>query len=112
MNQTVTSQQALTLIIDALADAVAARIADRAQEQKEVYTFAEAAARYGVNKESIRRKVANGEFGDLVHFSERVHLITAEGIRHYDATHTGPPGEGRTRKAQRRKPRRPDPGPI
>lgn len=113
MNQTATAQQTLDLIVNALADAVAARIRDRMQQpQKTAYTVEEVAERYSVSKDSVRRWAANGDFGPLLHVSERVHLITAEGIREFEASRTGPPGQGRAQNPQKRKARRPNPGPI
>ena len=113
LGDTATAQQTLNLIIDALADAVAARISDKMQQpQKTAYTVEEVAERYSVSKDSVRRWAANGDFGPLLHVSERVHLITAEGIRQFEASRTGPTRRGPAAPQCKRKARRADPGPI
>ena len=106
-------QQALDLIIDALADVISARIVDKMQQaQKTAYTFKEVAERYSVSGDTVRRWAANGDFGPLLQLGPKKRRITAEGIRQFEASRTGPTRRDPAVPQRRRRTHRPDPGPI
>lgn len=101
----------LDVLAELLADKLLARMGQQGREPT-AYTFEEVAERYGVSKDSIKRWAAAGDFGPLLNVSERVHLITAEGLREFEELRKGEPGWGRRPAAQTRKKHRPNPGPI
>ena len=107
----------LDTILDALEDALVERLMSRlategASAPKETYTPEELAARYGMSKSSINRRIRAGEFGETINTGPRTHLVTAAGLRQYEEAHTGPAHDGKpvTRTTRRRSHR--DPGPI
>ena len=104
----------LDTIIDALADALVEKIAARLPPggQQQTYTIAQLAERYGMSKASIARRVRAGEFGETINAGSRTHLVTAEGVRQFDAAHTAPAHKTQQGKAIRRRGRHIDPGPI
>ena len=104
----------LDTILDALADALVEKIAARLQPggQQQTYTIAQLAERYGMSKASIARRVRAGEFGETINAGSRTHLVTAEGVRQFDAAHTAPAHKTQQGKAIRRRGRHIDPGPI
>ena len=73
----------------------------------------ELAERYNLSPASVRRRIQAGEFGEVVRAGGRTKLVTLEGLRAYEAAHTGPaytpPG---TTSAARRKKSRENPGRI
>jgi len=77
--------------LDALLDALADKLAERLQAPpQDIWTVGDLAKRYGVSGSTIRRKMAAGEFGSLVHLGEKLHVATWEGVQAYEASHTGP----------------------
>lgn len=104
----------LDTILDALADALVEKIAARLPPggQQQTYTIAQLAERYGMSKASIARRVRAGEFGETINAGSRTHLVTAEGVRQFDAAHTAPAHKTQQGKAIRRRGRHIDPGPI
>lgn len=105
----------LDLILDALADALVEKISARLPPggQQQTFTAAQLAERYGMSKGSIAQRVRAGEFGDTINAGTRTHLVTAEGVRKFDAEHTGPAYQGHTEKSRPRRRVKPiDPGPI
>lgn len=105
----------LDTILDALADALVEKIAQRLPPggQQQTYTIAQLAERYGMSRASIARRVRAGEFGETINAGPRTHLVTAQGVAAYDASHTGPAHDGEvgTYRPRRRTQHR-DPGPI
>lgn len=104
----------LDTILDALADALVEKIAARLPPGgQQTYTIAQLAERYGMSKASIARRVRAGEFGETINAGTRTHLVTAEGVRKFDAEHMGPAYQGRAEKPRSRHRTKPiDPGPI
>lgn len=104
----------LDTILDALADALVEKIAARLPPggQQQTYTAAQLAERYGMSKASIQRLIRAGEFGPTINAGSRTHLVTAEGVRQFDAAHTAPAHKPQQGKAIRRRGRHIDPGPI
>ena len=105
----------LDSILDALADALVEKIAARLPPggQQQTYTVAQLAERYGMSKSSISRRVRAGEFGETINAGTRTHLVTAEGVRKFDAEHTGPAYQGQAGdRVYRRRVKPVDPGPI
>lgn len=102
-------------ILDALADALVEKISARLPpgNQQQTFTAAQLAERYGMSKASISRRIRAGEFGETINAGTRTHLVTAEGVRKFDAEHTGPAYKGRVEKTRpRRRAKSIDPGPI
>lgn len=102
-------------ILDALADELVEKISARLPPggQQQTYTVAQLAERYGMSKASIARRVRAGEFGETINAGTRTHLVTAEGVRKFDAEHMGPAHQGRAEKPRSRHRAKPiDPGPI
>lgn len=105
----------LDTILDALADALVEKISARLPpgNQQQTFTAAQLAERYGMSKASISRRIRAGEFGETINAGTRTHLVTAEGVRKFDAEHTGPAHQGRAEKPRSRHRAKPiDPGPI
>lgn len=104
----------LDTILDALADALVEKIAARLPPggQQQTYTIAQLAERYGMSKASIARRVRAGEFGPTINTGPRTHLVTAEGVRQFDAAHTAPAHMPRQGKVVQRRGKHRDPGPI
>lgn len=104
----------LDTILDALADALVEKIAARLPPggQQQTYTIAQLAERYGMSKASIARRVRAGEFGETINAGSRTHLVTAEGVRQFDAAHTAPAHMPRQGKVVQRRGKHRDPGPI
>lgn len=106
----------LDTILDALADALVERLMSRLPAEgapKETYTPEELAARYGMSKSSINRRIRAGEFGETINTSPRTHLVTAAGLRQYEEAHTGPAHDGKVGTYKpRRSAKHRDPGPI
>lgn len=98
----------LDALLDALADKLAARLQAPPQD---IWTAGDLAKRYGVSGSTIRRKMAAGEFGPLVHLGEKLHVATWEGVQAYEAAHTGPIMRLTPPQRQARS-RRDNPGPI
>lgn len=103
-------------ILDALADALVERLMSRLPAEgapKETYTPEELAARYGMSKSSINRRIRAGEFGETINTGPRTHLVTAAGLRQYEEAHTGPAHDGKVGTYKpRRSAKHRDPGPI
>lgn len=102
-------------ILDALADVLVEKISARLPPggQQQTYTVAQLAERYGMSKASIARRVRAGEFGETINAGPRTHLVTAEGVRKFDAEHTGPAYQGHEERSRPRRRSSPiDPGPI
>lgn len=105
----------LDAILDALADALVEKLAERlpAGGAKETYTVDQLAERYGMSRASIQYRIRAGEFGETINAGKRTHLVTAEGVRQYEAAHTGPAHDGAAGTYQpRRRAKHRDPGPI
>lgn len=98
-------------LLDRIADAVAERVVQRIQGLKETYTVDDLIERYGKSRSTINRLIAEGAFGETIRVGEKSHVVTAEGLRHFEETRTG---ERRREKAESpvRRRRRADPGPI
>ncbi len=86
--------------IERLAPKVAKLMAE--MPPKELYTPKEAAARYGVSVESIRKAAMRGDFGDLVWIAGKWR-IRREEILSYDEFHTY---RENTKRRRSREPRR------
>ena len=99
-------------LLDRFAAAVADKLAERLQGQKETYTVAELAERYGNSKCTIRRLIANGEFGEPIRVGERTCVIPAEGVRGFEESRKGRRRAERAAEQAGRRRSRPDPGPI
>lgn len=102
-------------ILDALADALVEKIAQRLPPggQQQTYTTAQLAERYGMSRASIARRVRAGEFGETINAGTRTHLVTAAGLRQYEEAHTGPAHDGKVGTYKpRRSAKHRDPGPI
>lgn len=107
-------EDALNAMLDMLAEALAEKVLQRLESQKETYTVADLAARYGCSECTIRRKIAAGEFGETVNVGERNKVVTAAGVRQFEAQATAPAGS-RSRNAvppRRNSKHRAEPGPI
>lgn len=102
----------LNAFLDALADALCDRMAARMDADQQTYTAAQLAERYGTSTASIHRMIRAGEFGETLNVGERTKLVTAEGLREFERTHTGPGYTRKERRAPRQASSRPDPGPI
>lgn len=106
----------LDTVLDALVDALVERLMSRLPAEgapKETYTPEELAARYGMSKSSINRRIRAGEFGETINTGPRTHLVTAAGLRQYEETHTGPAHDGKVGTYKpRRSAKHRDPGPI
>lgn len=102
----------LNAILDYLAEALCDRMAARMDASQQTYTAAQLAERYGTSTASIHRMIRAGEFGETLNVGERTKLVTAEGLREFERTHTGPGYTRKERRAPRRASSRPDPGPI
>lgn len=108
----------LDTVLDALVDALVERLMGRlategASAPKETYTPEELAARYGMSKSSINRRIRAGEFGETINTGPRTHLVTAAGLRQYEEAHTGPAHDGKVGTYKpRRSAKHRDPGPI
>lgn len=102
-------------ILDALADALVEKIAQRLPPggQQQTITVVQLAELYGMSKASIARRVRAGEFGETINAGPRTHLVTAAGVAKFDADHTGPAHDGEvgTYRPRRRTQHR-NPGPI
>lgn len=108
------SNDVMNALLDALADALVEKISARMPPggQQQTYTAAQLAERYGTSTASIHRMIRAGEFGETLNVGERTKLVTAEGLREFERTHTGPGYTRKERRAPRRASSRPDPGPI
>ena len=104
MERTPAGADFLKLLATAVADELEARLPDMIGRPKDLWTAEEA---------SVRRRIQAGEFGEVVRAGGRTKLVTLEGVRAYEAAHTGPaytpPG---TTSAARRKKSRENPGRI
>lgn len=101
-------------MFDKLLDALADKLTERLQApHKDLYSANDLAERYGVTGTTIRRKMAAGEFGELVEVGERTRLVPWAGVQAYEAAHLGT-GSGKERRAyrSRRSVPRDNPGPI
>lgn len=102
-------------ILDALADALVEKIAQRLPPggQQQTYTTAQLAERYGMSRASIAQRVRAGEFGDTINAGTRTHLVTAAGVAKFESEHTGPAHDGKVGTYKpRRSAKHRDPGPI
>lgn len=106
------TEDIMNTFLDALADALCDRLAARMDASHQTYTAAQLAERYGTSTASIHRMIRAGEFGETINVGERTKLVTAEGLREFEHTHTGPGYTRKERRAPRRSGNRPDPGPI
>lgn len=102
----------LNAILDYLAEALCDRMTARMDASQQTYTAAQLAERYGTSTASIHRMIRAGEFGETLNVGERTKLVTAEGLREFERTNTGPGYTRKERRAPRRASSRPDPGPI
>lgn len=106
----------LDTVLDALVDALVERLMSRLPAEgapKETYTPEELAARYGMSKSSINRRIRAGEFGETINTGPRTHLVTAAGLRQYEEAHTGPAHDGKVGTYKpRRSAKHRDLGPI
>ena len=78
------------------------------------WTAEELAERYKLSPASVRRRIQAGEFGPVIRAGGRTKLVTLEGLRAYEAAHTGPaytPPEAAP-AARRHKKSRENPGRI
>lgn len=101
-------------MFDKLLDALADKLTERLQApHKDLYSANDLAERYGVTGATIRRKMAAGEFGELVEVGERTRLVPWAGVQAYEATHLGASSrkENMTRRSRKTVPRG-NPGPI
>ena len=104
----------LQLLAAAVADELEARLPDVLGRPKELWTAEELAERYKLSPASVRRRIQAGEFGPVIRAGGRIKLVTLEGLRAYEAAHTGPaytPPEA-ARAARRHKKSRENPGRI
>ena len=101
-------------VLEIMAERIAEKLADRllAARPKELWTAEELAERYGMSKASIRRRIRAGEFGDVVMLGGRTRLVTLEGMRAFEAAHTGQAGAAAQETPARRKKIRENPGRI
>lgn len=77
-------------MLDRFLDVLADKVAERMQTQlKDLYTAKELAERYSMSGATIRRKMAAGEFGELVSMGTRTRLVTRAGVQAYEAANTG-----------------------
>lgn len=81
-----TAAQNFMTALGGLMDAFSAQVA----EPKTLYSPAEVAEILCVSPDTVRAAIRAGEFGDTVHPDKSRHLITAQGLQGYIATHTGP----------------------
>ena len=106
----------LDTVLDALVDALVERLVSRLPAEgapKETYTPEELAARYGMSKSSINRRIRAGEFGETINTGPRTHLVTVAGLRQYEEAHTGPAHDGKVGTYKpRRSAKHRDHGPI
>lgn len=104
----------LDIILDALADALVEKITARLPpgNQQPTYTAAQLADRYSMSKSSIQRLIRAGEFGPTINTGPRTHLVTAEGVRKFEAAHTAPAYNPQQEKTVQRRRKHYDPGPI
>ena len=113
MERTPAGADFLKLLATAVADELEARLPDMIGRTKELWTAEELAERYSLSPASVRRRIQAGEFGEVIRAGGRTKLVTLEGVRAYEAAHTGPaytpPG---TTSAARRKKSRENPGRI
>ena len=107
-------EDAMNMVLDMLADALAEKVLQRMESWKETYTVEELAARYGCSKCTIRRKIAAGEFGEPVVLGERTKVVTAAGVRQFEENAAVPAGRRRKTEipARRSGKLRGEPGPI
>lgn len=104
----------LQLLAAAVADELEARLPDVLGRPKELWTAEELAERYKLSPASVRRRIQAGEFGPVIRAGGRTKLVTLEGLRAYEAAHTGPaytPPEAAP-AARRHKKSRENPGRI
>lgn len=106
--------ETMNALLDALADALAERLAERMPRggPKDTYTVEQLAERYGMSKSSIQRLIRAGEFGDTINAGPRTHLVTAEGVQHFESVHTSPAYMRKQEKTVQRRTAHRDPGPI
>ena len=104
----------LQLLAAAVADELEARLPDIIGRPKELWTAEELAERYKLSPASVRRRIQAGEFGPVIRAGGRTKLVTLEGLRAYEAAHTGPAytPPGAAPVAPRNKKRRENPGRI
>lgn len=98
-------------LLELIADAVAEKVVQRTQGQKETYTVTDLAERYGKSRSTIHRLMAEGAFGQTIQVGERSRVVTAEGLRYFEQTRMGAGKTGKTAVQGRRR-RHADPGPI
>lgn len=99
-------------VVNALLDTLADKVAERLQTpHKELWSAADLAERYDASEHMIRRKMAAGEFGELVHVGERRHFVPWAGVQAYEARHTGPMQRAQPQRKTKHA-HRADPGPI
>lgn len=69
---------------------IAAAIIDglRQHPQKQVYTPQEVAEKLGVSVQTVRRRIAAGEFGETLD-DGKMHRVTEAGLQQYIDNHTG-----------------------
>ena len=70
------------------------------QKQKELYSAQELAERYGMSAASIRARIRQGEFGNVVRIGNHA-LVPRESVLKYEAEHTGPAYKPQQRKTRR-----------
>ena len=102
-------------ILNKLLDSLADKVVQRLQSpHKDLYTAKDLADRYGISPAAVRRRMAAGEFGELVEVGDRTRLVPWKGVQLYEAAHTGPSDCGikASPSPKRRMAPRGNPGPI
>lgn len=102
-------------MVDKLLDILADKVANRLQiPHKDLYSAKDLADRYGISPAAVRRRMAAGEFGELVEVGDRTRLVPWKGVQLYEAAHTGPSDCGIkvSPSPKRRMAPRGNPGPI
>ena len=56
---------------------------------KDRFTAADLAEGYGIHKDTARRMMNNGDFGEVITISPKNKVVTLEGLLMYERTHAG-----------------------
>ena len=54
---------------------------------KDRFTAIDLAERYGIHKETARRMMKSGDFGEVIEISKKHKVVTLEGLLMYERTH-------------------------
>lgn len=70
--------------------------------KKDRFTPADLAERYGFSLDVARQKIRNGEFGEVIHASERRSVVTLEGVMGYEMSHKEKPKSAVTNRKNKK----------